>query len=139
MGLLRGVSFVTFCCGTLLAAHAATAQEVTVAEVGKDYFERYCSGCHGLDGKGDGPFASYLKTPPPDLTTLAKRNGGVFPDQKVAAIVDGRDPRVSHGTREMPIWGERFGTTMGGDPFKQSAIRGQVALFVAYLRSIQQK
>jgi mono/diheme cytochrome c family protein len=112
---------------------------VTVADVGRDHFQRYCSACHGQEGKGDGSFARYLKTAPPDLTTLAKRNGGSFPDLKVAEIVDGRDPRTAHGTREMPIWGTRFGATAAGEPFKQAAIRGEVALFVAYLRSIQQK
>jgi mono/diheme cytochrome c family protein len=125
--------------GALLAAHPAASQEVTVADVGRDYFQRYCASCHGVEGKGDGSFASLLKTPPPDLTTLAKRNGGSFPDLRVAEVIDGRRPLAGHGTREMPIWGERFGESIAGAPATQSAIRGHVLLFVAYLRSIQQK
>jgi mono/diheme cytochrome c family protein len=132
-------TFAILGCVALLYARSATGEEMTTADVGRDYFQRYCSGCHGLEGKGDGAFASLLKTPPPDLTTLAKRSGGTFPDQKVAQIVDGRDPRAAHGTRDMPIWGERFGETMAGSPASQSVIRGQVYLFVSYLRSIQQK
>jgi mono/diheme cytochrome c family protein len=139
MTSLRVISLAIVCCAALLAARSAASEEMTVADVGRDYFQRYCSGCHGLEGKGDGAFASLLKTPPPDLTTLAKRSGGTFPDQKVAQIVDGRDPRAAHGTRDMPIWGERFGATMAGSPASQSVIRGQVYLFVSYLRSIQQK
>lgn len=135
----RTLSLAILGSGAVLAAQPANSQEVTVADVGREYFQRYCSGCHGLEGKGDGPFASYLKKPPPDLTTLAQRNGGNFPDLKVAGIIDGQDPMVAHGTREMPIWGERFGAMMPGAPMTKSAVRGQVALFVAYLRSIQQK
>jgi mono/diheme cytochrome c family protein len=123
----------------LFFARPAATAEPTVADVGRDYFQRYCSGCHGLEGKGDGPFVSLLKAPPPDLTTLARRSGGTFPDQRVAEVIDGRRPLAAHGSREMPIWGERFGETFTGPPATQSAIRGHVLLFVSYLRSIQQK
>ena len=140
MSSLRTTSLVIAAGTAALFSGSATAQEtMTVADVGRDYFQRYCSSCHGSEGKGDGPFANLLKTPPPDLTTLAQRNGGSFPDLKVAETIDGRRPLGAHGTRDMPIWGERFGETVAGGPAAQSAIRGQVALFVAYLRSIQQE
>jgi hypothetical protein len=42
------------------------------------------------------------------LTALAKKNGGVFPLNAVYAVIDGRTPIGSHGTREMPVWGKRF-------------------------------
>ena len=135
----RVFSMAILACGALLATRPAASEEVTVADVGRDYFQRSCSGCHGMEGKGDGPFVSLLKVPPPDLTTLAKRNGGTFPELKVAQVIDGRQPLAAHGSREMPIWGERIGETISGAPATQSAIRGQVFLYVAYLRSIQQK
>ena len=48
----------------------------------------------------------YLKAPPPDLTLIAKRNGGTFPDTKIADLIDGRQPKnAGHGTSDMPIWG----------------------------------
>jgi cytochrome c553 len=34
---------------------------------GRDLFEFYCASCHGRDGKGSGPVAPALKTPPPHL------------------------------------------------------------------------
>jgi hypothetical protein len=40
----------------------------------------------------------------PDLTTLAKRNGGVFPINRVFDTIEG-EGIASHGSRDMPIWG----------------------------------
>ena len=135
----RWIALSVSALGLAFVAQTAFAQEVTVAEVGKGFFQQYCSGCHGLDGKGNGPFASYLKAPPPDLTTIAKRRGGTFPETEVREIVDGRKPMAAHGTSEMPIWGQRFSQTVASSPAEQASVRGQVLLFVAYLRSIQQK
>ena len=50
---------------------------------GARMFKEYCAVCHGKGAKGDGPAASALKQAPPDLTTLAKRHGGKFPDHYV--------------------------------------------------------
>ena len=47
---------------------------------GRDSFEFYCASCHGTRGKGDGPIASALKVAPSDLTSLARRNRGAFPE-----------------------------------------------------------
>jgi hypothetical protein len=58
--------------------------------------------------KGDGPISGELKKRPPDLTILAKKNGGVFPLDSVYRIIDGREEIASHGNREMPVWGYRF-------------------------------
>lgn len=32
--------------------------------MGQRYYERYCSACHGMDGRGQGPVASVLQPPP---------------------------------------------------------------------------
>ncbi len=122
----------------MVATPAATA-EPTVADVGRGVFEQYCSGCHGVGGKGDGPFVKYLKVPPPDLTAIAKQHGGTFPDTAVAETIDGQKAFPGHGTSDMPIWGERFGYVVPGTTAKQASVRGEVTLLVAYLRSIQQK
>src|ERR1700719_3901039 len=57
---------------------------------GKDMFNSYCAVCHGKDAKGDGPAASAMKTPPIDLTFLAKNNGGKYPTSHVAAVIRGQ-------------------------------------------------
>jgi hypothetical protein len=84
----------------------ASAQNV---DVGKAEYQSSCAACHGIDAKGDGPVSKELKTPPTDLTVLAKKNNGVLPFNTLYEIIDGRNSLiVSHGTREMPIWGYRF-------------------------------
>jgi hypothetical protein len=58
--------------------------------------------CEGY--RTDSQQASYY---PPDLTTLAKRNQGVFPVSTVYQVIDGRALSEGHRAREMPIWGCR--------------------------------
>jgi len=55
----------------------------------KEMFKAYCATCHGDSAKGNGPAAPALKIPPPDLTTLAKKNGGKFPADRVSTILRG--------------------------------------------------
>jgi mono/diheme cytochrome c family protein len=86
------------------------------SDAGKLEYLSSCSACHGADGKGGGPLAAELKTRPADLTTLAKRNGGVFPLNAIYQTVDGRKPIGSHGTKEMPIWGSRFAPSPFSSP-----------------------
>jgi len=73
-------------------------------DFGKVEYERKCAVCHGLMGKGDGPFAT-VGMSVPDLTTLSKRNNGVFPVQHLYDVIDGTEILAAHGTRNMPIWG----------------------------------
>jgi mono/diheme cytochrome c family protein len=70
---------------------------------GKEMFRTYCASCHGKDAKGGGPAASALKTAPPDLTTLAKGNGGKFPKELVAGVLSGQASPAAHGDPEMPV------------------------------------
>lgn len=75
---------------------------------GKEWFRAYCASCHGDDAKGNGPVARELKEPPPDLTTLAKRNNGKFPEDYVKRVLAHGVPAPAHGSSEMPIWGPLF-------------------------------
>jgi hypothetical protein len=70
----------------------------------KTYME-YCASGHGEDAKGLGPAASALKTPPCDLTTLAKRRGGKFPEHYVAQTIRFGKAVQTHGSVHMPVWG----------------------------------
>lgn len=102
---------------------------------GPDFFAFYCVSCHGRDGKGNGPASSSLRIRPPDLATLSRRNGGLFPSRRVQSALLGGGPRPSdaHGSTEMPVRGRIFRTL---DP---DARRGAVRLasLVAYVESIQ--
>src|ERR1035437_2734444 len=71
---------------------------------GQEMYTTYCAVCHGKDGKGNGPAAEALKVPPPDLTTLARKNDNSYPSDRVRSAIAG-DVR---GSKEMPVWGELF-------------------------------
>jgi len=76
---------------------------------GQDLFREYCAVCHGVDAKGDGPAADALKTQPPDLTQIARQNGGKFPEIRVQNIIKGEtEEPAAHGSQEMPVWGAIF-------------------------------
>jgi hypothetical protein len=102
---------------------------------GVDNFHDYCSPCHGRDGAGHGPVAAALRTPPPDLTTLAAKNKGVFPRARVRDYITngGTDDVAAHGTSAMPVWGPTFRALDTSD--RSVAIR--IANVVEYLASIQ--
>jgi mono/diheme cytochrome c family protein len=101
---------------------------------------KYCATCHGREAKGDGPLGATLKTKPPDLTLLAKQHGGTFPYLDVLDILDGARPYPSHGSAEMPAWGQTFQSDepgASGSTMEQAAVRGRLMLLTDYLRSIQ--
>jgi mono/diheme cytochrome c family protein len=122
----------------------AFAQNPKTVDEGKRAYEAQCSVCHGMGAKGNGLYTPSLKIPPSDLTTLAKRNGGVFPVERITKVIDGRTAIAAHGTREMPIWGTRFAVNAGehfGDvPYDQEAyLRGQILALIDYLDRLQQR
>jgi mono/diheme cytochrome c family protein len=102
---------------------------------GRDSFERYCASCHGRDGTGNGPVAGALQTRPADLTSLAQRNGGRFPDAQVRAFIEGTSrPLSAHGTNEMPVWGTTFSAL---EPSPDGRVRVRLDNLVAYVESLQ--
>jgi len=101
---------------------------------GADEYYRLCAVCHGEGARGDGPMSRMLKTPPPNLTLLAKNNGGHFPFLRVLEMIDGRNMIEVHGTREMPVWGESL--TRDYDQFIARTIELEVLL---HLNSLQVK
>ncbi len=144
--------------GIALAAIAAItigSGEQTLAEEfdpGKAEYQSSCAPCHGKDGKGNGPVSAGLKVPPPDLTFLAKQNNGVFPYSAVYEIIDGRKTVIAHGTREMPIWGDRYAPEPNKaliprpsenvlsrflDP--ETVVRMRILAVIDYLNRIQEK
>ena len=101
---------------------------------GRDSFDRYCASCHGADGRGGGPVASALKSRPTDLTTLARRNGGTFPRERVASFVEGTERlSLTHGSGDMPVWGR----VLRGLESSDARISVRLANLVAYVESLQ--
>lgn len=103
---------------------------------GKEMFTSYCASCHGKDAKGNGPAASALKQLPADLTTLAKRNGGKYPTDKVTSILRGQTTLMAHGDQEMPVWGPVFWRMSQGH---EEQVQMRIGNLNRYLESLQQK
>ena len=120
-------------------------------DIGKTEYQSSCAACHGVDGKGTGPVADALKTKPVDLTTISKKNDGVFPFGRIYDIIDGRLEVKSHGVRDMPIWGFRYSPAPipGFNPLapyfldplydREPVIRSRILAVIDYLYRIQVK
>jgi mono/diheme cytochrome c family protein len=104
---------------------------------GKQMFRDYCAACHGMEGKGDGPVARFLRTPPADLGALARHNGGKYPADKVTATLRLGTDSGAHGTSDMPTWGPLF----RGQDKKAGLGFAEVRLhnLTEYVKSLQQK
>ncbi|MGA7223862.1 MAG: c-type cytochrome [Candidatus Acidiferrales bacterium] len=107
----------------------------TVPLSGAGMFKDYCAVCHGKDAKGDGPAASALKRAPADLTTLAKRHDGKFPDLYVEDVLRNGVKAPAHGDAEMPVWGPLF-KSMDADP---AIMYVRISSLVSYIKSLQVK
>ena len=110
--------------------------KATSAASGQEMFTTYCAVCHGLDGKGGGPAAQALKVPPPDLTTLSKRNNGQYPALRVSSTLRGEAELPAHGSKDMPVWGRLFWSMSGGH---SSEVQQRVANLNKYIESLQGK
>lgn len=116
-------------------APAATAESPS----GRVLYLRFCASCHGVSGKGDGTLAPVLKTPPTDLTALARQNSGRLDEARLIAVIDGRRVVTAHGSREMPVWGAIFDEELTGQPYGKytGLLRSQT--LADYVRSIQER
>jgi hypothetical protein len=110
-------------------------------ELGERDFINYCAACHGVGAKGDGTIGEYLTLAVPDLTELAKRNGGKFPEERVSEVIDGRVEVKVHGMRDMPVWGDWFDAEAASPDIDRKAremiVNDRIASLVLYLKSIQ--
>ncbi len=86
-----------------MATLAGCVQDTTV-DGGMAFLED-CASCHNDDARGAGPVGRQLATVPPDLTILARNNGGTFPRDYVMSTIDGFN-RNSHFSPAMPEFGE---------------------------------
>jgi len=121
----------------VLSAFAAAPAQTPFRDSGAVLFGTYCASCHGRNGLGDGPVAESLKTRPPNLTQLAKLNGGMFPAERTRRVIDGREAGMrAHGSIEMPVWGDAFIRREG---LTDAAARARIDAIVRYLDAIQER
>ncbi len=106
----------------------------TYMPTGQQTYQQYCAACHGSDAKGHGPLAPLLKTPPPNLTTLAKRHLGKFPYTYVSNILEFGPGPSAHGSSDMPTWGPIFRYF---DKQNERVVRQRIKNLCDYLASLQ--
>ncbi len=128
--LITGLAVFAFSCG-----EATAITENTDIVEGSEWFTSYCIICHGENADGKGNMASILNTLPLDLTSIAKRRNGVFPDSEIAKIIAGRENVPGHSTGEMPAWWETFKKSEGITDEK--VLQEKIDNIVAYLKTIQ--
>ena len=131
------------CTLAVLLVVAAASQAQPRTDLGRFEYESNCLTCHGEAGRGDGPYSVNLKLPVPDLTQISRRNGGIYPAERVRRLIDGREDIKGHGGRQMPIWGLRYGQRAAeyyrGEKMHdaESFISQRVQALTDYLRTIQ--
>ena len=71
--------------------------------------------------------------PDPDC----RANRGVFPADRVAQIIHGRQTVRTHGTSDMPVWGLVFGRSAMVST--EADVDARIHALVEYLESIQER
>jgi mono/diheme cytochrome c family protein len=104
---------------------------------GEALYVKYCSSCHGKDGKGRGPVSPDLKIKVPDLTTLAKNNKGVYPLPRVMSSIDGTRKIRGHGDPAMPVWGEVFEEELKGEKYAGLTSLRRTQAIADYIAKLQ--
>jgi mono/diheme cytochrome c family protein len=113
-------------------------------DFGKREYDSNCATCHGLTGKGDGPYKPFLTKSPTDLTQLSKKNAGIYPFHSVYAIIDGRQDVAGHGPRDMPIWGSAYSLKAAASnidvPYSpEGYVRTRILALTEYISRLQAK
>jgi len=104
------------------------------AITGAQLFSRHCEVCHAADANvPDAP--SPFRTPP-NLTTLAQRHSGRFPEAYVRDVLRNGVELPAHGPAEMPIWGADF---VARDKMNEKQVASRIDQLTDYLKSIQAK
>jgi len=137
--LIKSMTAGAIAVGVVTMAYAQkTGPAGQTFDAGKDDYDSHCAACHGSNGAGDGPNVPLPNVTVPNLTTLAKRNGGVFPYSRVYETIDGRLELPAHGTRNMPIWGQEFTYKKHPlNPDPNAFVRAKINTLVLYIHRLQ--
>ena len=117
MRKLAAVVSIVLICALAFAGWTLAAGD---AAKGKAAFQQYCSGCHGVTGKGDGAMGAALNPKPKDLSSKAF-NASLKDDYLVKLINEG-----GQAVGKSPLM-PKLGDALKGD---------QVQDLVAFLRSL---
>jgi mono/diheme cytochrome c family protein len=143
--LVRVFAISVVAVGIATTANAQQNNPATPSvDIGKYEYDGHCAICHGLRGTGEGiePYWNLLSKTIPNLTTLSKNNGGVFPFARVYQTIDGREQVQAHGTREMPVWGRDYMAMSANiSPYydHEAFARGKILALTEYVYHLQGK
>jgi mono/diheme cytochrome c family protein len=125
-------------------AEEATGLTPEQLKAAAEDFHLHCAVCHGTTGRGNGPMARAMKITPPDLTKIAKRHGGIFPEARVFRTISGVGMPISHGTRDMPLWADFFiretlkeGASAEDAERLSGAVKERIDRLVKYVQTLQ--
>ena len=137
------LSALVLAAGLVAGLPAAQAGSKALTDAQRDFIE-LCADCHNADARGNGPLTKNLHKVPPDLTRIKQRAHGTFDETAVYDWIIGLKMSNSHGTRDMPIWGDwLMDETLGGGTSLEAAraaekeIEQRVMAIVKYLKSLQ--
>ena len=133
------IAAVQFVPVTAVAIDLLTVDQAIVKS-GHSLFERYCTKCHGGDATGGTGDSGKEAIKAPNLTGIAKKNGGTLPLWETYEIVSGSKVLAEHRTRAMPIWSRELAKAPGiTKENAESIVRGRILAILAYLSTIQEK
>jgi mono/diheme cytochrome c family protein len=140
--LIRDAVLMCALSGSIVSLRAAQQEQAKKSQVtpsnsvsGAELFKQHCAVCHGNDLKGVGPVPEPYRVPP-DLTTLARRHAGKFPDAYVADVLRNGVIMPAHGPAEMPTWGTDFREM---DGFDATQVTLRITDLKNYIKSRQAK
>ena len=90
-------------------------------------YQAYCSSCHGIAGRGNGPAAALLGKPVANLTLIAARDGSFDRPHVMSHI------RGGYATDPMPEWHRIIRDTYRSDGREQLVVRN-VTLYVEMMQ-----
>lgn len=126
--LLLAIALVA---GVAAQGRAADDFENVHAEGGRQWYDKFCTPCHGPAGApGSAVYPDTKK--PVDLRDYVARNGGKFPAARWIAVVTTDNPSLVHTA----VW-QRIRDYQGGIGTSDATARAMVASIASYVRSVQ--
>lgn len=111
MRVSRTCAYALVCAITALASGVSAVDLAAQDHPGKVTYDRWCAGCHGVDGTGNGPAAGYMLPRPRDFTTARYQirttaSGEMPTDADLMRVIDDGMPGTA-----MPGWRDALSQT----------------------------
>jgi hypothetical protein len=116
-----------------IGAHADDEVQQARTEMGRIWYQKYCTPCHGPAGAPGSAVYKATKQPV-DLRDYVARNGGKFPSGRWLSVVFAPQPGGTH----TDVW-EKVKSAQPESPDREAEARGVVATIAEYVISIQKK